>query len=244
MFYRVALLESPETYEDSSVISTNLAEKLITDTVKQRSIVLEFKQAIHKTAKIGDSTEMDSLLFLIEDELTNRTGMFDDESIDALKRLSDKSPKAKYKGDILDIVVYYNGDIEFMSESLKKLTIDSNTRLRNKAKSTNSPIYTGLVDSEYRVDGNPLQPDTLEVKIFIKVSNPMVSGDKVVFSHQLKSIVTVSDNPIITEDGDVVDAIFGARSVSARVVVSPFIIGTVTTLLREVTKQAIAIYKK
>jgi hypothetical protein len=72
----------------------------------------------------------------------------------------------------------------------------------------------------------------------------MVSGDKVVYSSQLKSIVTVSESDITTEDGQAIDALYGAKSVSARIVVSAFINGTTTTLLKEIQKQAVDIYFK
>jgi hypothetical protein len=244
LFYKVALLETPETYEDSSVISKRLAGALVADTIKQRSIVLDFNQAVHRPLKIGDSVDIDTLLLIIEDELTNRTGLFDEESIDALKRLSNLSPKAKYRGTISDIVVYYNGDLEFMTESLRKMVTESNSRLSRKAKASNSIVHTGAVDNEYRVDGNPLQPETLEIKYYVRVSNTMVSGDKVVYAAQLKSIVSVSETDVTTEDGQIVDALYGAKSVSARIVVSAFVNGTTTTLMKEIQKQAVDIYFK
>ena len=46
-----------------------------------------------------------------------------------------------------------------------------------------------------------------------------------------------------TESGQEIDAIFGYRSIAARVVTSPVIMGTTATLLKVIGKKAANIYK-
>lgn len=66
---------------------------------------------------------------------------------------------------------------------------------------------------------------------------------KLVFGHQLKSVIReVYDDPILTEDGEEVGAIFGYKSIDARIVNSPALIGTTAILLDEITKRAVAMY--
>lgn len=237
LFVKVGLLETPQSYEDASDISDELASLLKADTVKLRSIVLDFEQVIHKPLSIGTEVDVDSVLLMIEDGFTNRTGLFDNESIETLKLLADKSPRAKYKGSVLDVVVYYNGELEQMSASLRKLAVESNKRIKEKEG------VTGQVDSEYRVDGNSLTDKTLEIKFFIRVTNSMVSGDKLVYGNQLKSVVNRTTNKIHTYDGERVDAIYGAQSIFNRIVVNPYIIGTTTTLLKFIAKKAVQMHK-
>lgn len=61
----------------------------------------------------------------------------------------------------------------------------------------------------------------------------------------MKSVIgKVMDEPIIAEDGTEIDAEFGRRSIAARIVNSPDIIGTTTTLLEVIGKKALEIYNK
>ncbi len=46
-----------------------------------------------------------------------------------------------------------------------------------------------------------------------------------------------------TESGEIIDAVFGQKSIDDRIVTSPAVIGTTNTLLEVVKKRAIAIYK-
>lgn len=46
-----------------------------------------------------------------------------------------------------------------------------------------------------------------------------------------------------TEDGEKIDALFGYRAIAARIVLSPDIIGTTTTLLKVIGSKAVKLYK-
>jgi hypothetical protein len=60
----------------------------------------------------------------------------------------------------------------------------------------------------------------------------------------MKSVVgEVMDYDMHTESGEKLDAVFGFRSIIARTVTSPIVIGTTTTLLKVVAKNAINLYR-
>lgn len=64
------------------------------------------------------------------------------------------------------------------------------------------------------------------------------------FGWQLKSEISeVFANPITTADGQPVDAFYGAKSLFARVVYSAFKIGTTTSLMGTIGRQAAEIYE-
>lgn len=66
---------------------------------------------------------------------------------------------------------------------------------------------------------------------------------KGVFANQLKTVVgEILDNEITTEDGTVIDAIFGKLSVDNRIVGSVDEMGTTNVLLDLLTKRAIKAY--
>lgn len=52
----------------------------------------------------------------------------------------------------------------------------------------------------------------------------------------------VMDYQLFTESGEPIDAVFGCRSIAARNVMSPYIIGTTTTLLKLIGQRAVRLY--
>lgn len=240
---KTALLESSMTFEDSSVISSRMADKLKTETTKIKSVVLTFDQEVHKVVKVGQEITPEDALCLIEEAATAGSGIFDNETLDTLKVLSQQAPQAHVKGVVEKIEVIYHGDKEDMSATLLALVNASDKELTKVQKSVGKTSLTGEVDSSYRVDGAPLSLDTLVIKFYITVQSICGAGDKAVFSNQLKTVVgQIDTDEIRTESGVIVDAKFGAKSVFARIVNSPFMIGTTTTLLMHFSKEAARIY--
>lgn len=54
----------------------------------------------------------------------------------------------------------------------------------------------------------------------------------------------VLPHEIRTESGEIIDAIFGQKSIADRIVLSPELIGTTNTLLDVIGKRASEIYRK
>lgn len=245
MAVKTALLESYQTLEDSSAISARISDKMAVKTTKIRSFVVDFKQAIHKVAKEGTAVGPSDILLYIEDAVTSGSDIFDEASIATLSRLSTMTPKARVFGTVDKVVVIYHGLKEDMSPTLRTLVNASDKRLAETAKAINDIPVTGSVGDDYRVSGTPLALDTAEIQIYLTITSSAGIGDKGVFGNQMKTTVgEVYEYPVTTESGDEVEAIFGQASIAARIVNSPAIIGTTTTLLKVIAKQAVAIYRK
>lgn len=241
---KVAFIDNVETNEDSSVITNKISTKLTANTTKVKSYVLEFKQNVRNLVKVGSKVDPNDILFIIEDETTSNTDVFDDKTIDTLKRISSRAPTSKFRGTIDRIEVFYNGDKEDMSPTLRALVNYSDKEIKDREKSVGKEQFTGQVNSDYRVAGSPLLLDTAEIKIYLNVTTGMGIGDKTVFANQMKSVLgEVVNYDIRTESGDDIDAIFSFRSLAARVVLSPLIIGTTTSLLKHIAKKAISMYE-
>ncbi len=244
MSVKVAFIDNNQTNEDSSVISEKISNKMTAKTTKVKSYILEFKQNIRKLVKVGSLVHPTETLFIIEDETTGNTDIFDEDTIDSLKRISSRAPSSKYKGVVDRIEVFYNGAKEDMSPTLKALVAYSDKEMRDREKAVGKEPIDGAVTSDYRVDGKPLLLDTAEIKIYISIDTKAGIGDKGVFANQMKSVVgEVITTDMKTENGDDVDAIFSYRSMAARVILSPLIIGTTTSLLKHIAKKAISIYE-
>ena len=239
----VALPEANSTYEDSFAITSEFSKKMVSQTTKIKAVTLMFNQNVTNLVKEGDKVNPDDALLLIEDEITSGY-KFDSKSIDVLKDLSKQAPKSKYKGTIDRVEVFYNGDKEDMSESLREAVDKSDKALISRRKNSGKSTYTGRVTDDYRSNGARLGLDTLEIKFYITVDNSMGIGDKGILANQMKATVgEVMDYSIETDKGDKIEALFSFKSIYARLVLSPVLTGTTTTLMRVIGEKAVKIYR-
>lgn len=244
MNVKTVLCEATQTYDDSSAISRKVSQAMTTQVTKMRSFVVDFKQGVKNVRKPGSEVQPTDVLLIIEDEITTDTGLFDEQTIATLQKLSNKAPRAKVRGIIDRMEVFYHGNKEDMSASLRNLANFTDKEMAERAKAVGKPVYTGKVNDEYRVAGTPLAVDSAEIKIYLTISDGAGVGDKGVFGNQMKSVFTeVMDYPIKTESGDPVDAIFGWKSISNRQVHSPVILGTTNTILKLIGRKAIELYR-
>lgn len=177
---RVLLAETQDTIEDSCAVSPSFSAKMVTYQTKVKSILVNFDQEVHRLVKIGADLQVDDPLCIIEDSITSESKLFDEESIETLKALSNMVPKASLPGRVERIEVFYNGYKEDMSDSLKAIADTSDKRLyafskalgKNKGKG-----YVGNVSSDFRIEGNPLGLDQAVIQIYMTATVPAHEGD-------------------------------------------------------------------
>lgn len=241
---KVVLMESPDTLEDSSAISPRLTKKLVTEQIKIKDIVVNFDQEIHRMVNEGDVVEPESMLCIIEDALSARNQFLDEETLDTLRVLGAQTPQAKVKGRVERIEVYYNGDLEDMSESLRAITQASDKRIIARNTAIGRKPFTGSVTDEFRIGTDPLLMDTACIRVYMSAKVSAGVGDKGVFGNQLKTVFgRVFNGDVKSESGVEIDTIFGAKSLANRIVTSPYLIGTTTTLLILAGKRVVKAYR-
>lgn len=239
----VALMESPDTHEDSCAISEKFGGMAATATTYQRDVVVSFEQGVANVLKAGDSVTSESILCTIEDNVSSDDTLFDAKTLEALKLLASATPKAKNKGTIERVEVYYNGELEDMSDSLRAVARQSDTAMSKRSKSLGKGRLTGAVGSGIRIEGEPLLKNTMTIRFYITADVSCGVGDKLVFANQMKSVIgRVMSGTNKAEDGRELDAIFGYASISNRIVDSPIIIGTTNALLKAISQQAAELY--
>ena len=237
---RTAMIESNETYEDSSVITEKIAEKASITYIKTRSIVVDNTTNISNVVKIGQEVHPTDALMIMRSSEIEDTGNLDEETLDILEGFMRSTPKAKIEGTIYNIRVFYNCDKKDLSKSIRELVDQTE---KNIIDPITGKKYTGKVNSSYSIDGIPLEEGKVEIKFYIKVKSKMTTGDKLIFGNQLKSTVgEIVDYPLKTVDGRDVDALFSNRAVMARIVNSAYLMGTTASLLRLVTENAVNMY--
>lgn len=242
---KTAIVENGDVFEDSSSIRDTIAHDFRSTVVEQRKFIFDIDQNLILNVKIGDKLKVNDVLLFALENYENVPSNIDEKTLESLKRFANIAPKANIEGEVLKIKVFYNGNIEDASESVKKIIKQSDKRLAEENKFTDPLVTTGKVDISYRVDGKQLTPKKIAIIFYLKHVDPIGVGDKVVFSNQMKSVIGgVIDYPITTTEGEQIDAFFGYRSILARVVNSPLIIGTTNVLIDKITNRFIELYEE
>lgn len=242
MAVKTVVMETTQTLEDSCSVSKKLSAKLNTNVTKEKTFVIRFDQNIRNVMPEGSDVTYKDVLFIIEDAITGSGDIFNDDTIETLTRLSNLAPKAKINGKLERYEVFYNGELEDMSPTLRKFVVQTDKNINERTNLTDNHIKNGRVNEEYRIEGKSLQVDSLVIKVYLVTNDSVGIGDKLT-SVQLKSTVSeVFDYPMRTEGNEDIDYIFGYKSISARIVLSPIIIGTTTTLLKVLAKKAVEVY--
>lgn len=240
----VAFTESLDTLEDGSSVSESLAKKLNTQTTEIKNITVRFDQSIRDLVKVGDHLDLNSILCYIEDPETAENTLFDEASIETLKLLSSAAPSAKVVGTVSKVDCLYHGDLEDMSDNLREIAEAADKIRENVSKELGRPVFTGEVDSSFRIKGQVLEPDSLVIRVYIDHDIPFGVGDKAVMGNQMKTVVSrVLHGRNELEDGTPIDLIFGNTSVEERMVMSPKIIAPASLLLSVLSKRVAGVYR-
>jgi hypothetical protein len=241
---RTVLWESNGTLEDASSITPKVSALLGTRITKIKTIVIPFTTQITNPVQVGKDVEYDTPVCVLHDQIGESAGAFNDATMDNLARLSSQSPKAGVKGVVERIEVFYHGEIADMTESMKVLAVKSDKERLTKAKALGQKVYTGQVDTGFRIEGESLSYNSAAIMIYITSELSAGVGDKGVFSHQLKSVFSgVTDTPYRSEDGQDIDSAFGTQSLDARIVNSVYLNGTANLALQALAKAMVSAYE-
>lgn len=240
---RVALREATYTVEDSASISEAFAVRMTTQVSKLKSVRVDFRQEVTELVSIGQHSDLDTILCTIEDAISADAGLYDEQTRATLRAWAAMAPRAKAVGVIAKIEVFYNGDVEDMSDTLQRIVDVSEKFRRRNAKLLGVEYTTGQVGRNVRIDGNNLEEGQAIIQVYITTPGAMGIGDKLVIGNQMKSTVgeiLFGDNRTLANE--IVDLIFGAKSCVDRIVTSPFVIGTTNTVDRFIGEEAFKMY--
>lgn len=234
----VALLNAEEVYEDSDLISKEIAEDLSYRSTKVKEELVSFDQTIVEILNPNSKVDYDTPLAIIDD--TNDFAGYSEASIMALSDISSSSPKAEVKGYLDRIEIIYNGEYEEMSESVQALARKGDRQRRIQAKHSSTPVpKSGQVDEDYKVKGNPLKQGQMLIRFYITHEAPPAGGSKVVVANQMKSVILghmVGEN-YAAETKVPLSMQFGREGVDNRIVGSLYHIGLKNTFAWGVAKE-------
>ena len=251
----ITIMEVDGTIEDSSHIHERFIPKLEAYPVKTREITLPVTSEILECVKVGDVVSgTDSLMVFDEapvPESLAKDAKDDDTTKKLLSVLGHSVPKAKYEGEIVSIDTYYKSQLKDMHPTLASLVRSSNKdrNLRAKfAKGTDSEsrfLESKPLDDVDRIGIVDLDEDTMIIKFSIRDTLSFGVGDKLVFGSSLKSVNgAVLTGTFETESGLPLDAKMSALSISARIILTPYLMGFGTRVMEKLEEDILDIYFK
>jgi len=240
----IALMDNRSTWEDASMISRSLATKLNTNMVKPLYVTTQFDKDLSKVAKLGDELGPLDPLMLITDRIVDTMGL-SKEAMDALKAQSTDKPLATYKGKVVDLEVYYNGDKEDMSPSVREQVNIFEKYVNQHRKADGLKPLDCTVPEGYKVKGHIVLKNTVVFIIYLETLEATGPVDKVEYSYNLKSVVSrVYPDNYRLADGSLVEGMMAYQAVMARIVLSPFVLMAGTLLDQYGRKRLVKLYEK
>lgn len=241
----VVMVETGDTLEDSCAISESFAKKLVTDGTHTRVIKVNFDQDVKMLVKDGSEVDYDTVVCVLQNQTAGRSDIFDEKALETLRLISALTPKAKAHGKVEKIEVFYAGEVEDMSESLREVVETSDRNLFKLRKQLGKKAVAGQVDPGFRVEGTPLDVNTAIIRVYITGEMPMGIGDKGVISLQLKTICgRIMEGVNETESGVPIDVHFSYLSEMNRIVNSARLLGTTGRLMVAASQAVVEAYEK
>ena len=207
---KVAIMSSYNTYQDGSICTDSLSERLGTAIVFPDTAIIGKNSNIEYMAKIGDHVEVgDSLIQFDESFEDNELNKFlkglEADQVAAINENSRNNVKASHPGTIVDIKIYATSELEEMSESLQKVVgkyykgIMDKKAMLNKYDKNDSVVKCGMLFTETTgkvtpnafgvIKGHKVEDGAILVEFYIEHGDKLKVGDKAVMFTANKVVI-------------------------------------------------------
>lgn len=262
---KVACLSGYNTFEDSTVITDKLSNKMAAEIVMDKHIVLGPNANIDFMVKRGDAISVGDPIIVFEqskedDSVNKLLANIGEELKEEVIALGKSTIKSKYTGVIEDIKIYSTIELDEMSPSLRKVVSDYYKEIGKKrqivkrygiqkAENTGN-LYTEIDQriepKNGKVKGYQVDEGVL-IEFYIKYRDTASIGDKIVNFAALKSVtgeVIPKGKEMFSEfrPREEISTVFPPGAVLARMVPSIFLTMFGNKLLIELKRKACSIY--
>ena len=195
---KVAIITTDEGFEDSAAITETFANKIGTQIVMPKEVILDKGANIQIHKYIGDHVmEGESIMSYsmdFDDDAANSLmKQFSNMSGDTISDLGRNPITSKYTGELVDIKVYRTVELDELSPSLRAFVKSYESEINKKKRIYNQyGLDTALLPPTHKSDRVGKTKDVIDgVKIifYIKYTDKMSVGDKVTFYSANKGII-------------------------------------------------------
>jgi DNA-directed RNA polymerase beta subunit len=240
----VGVLMSPVTFEDSSVITERIAEKMVTEVIIKKSVVIGAKSRLIQMVNIGDYVKTGEPLITYQNELSDDeintvvNGAGDDDDMSNLDSIINTRVKSKVTGFVHDVRIYYTVPERDQSETIAKTVNAYNKRLsarKNMIKKFNAKesdeliqdhIGVSLPGAGEKVNGEYCPLGNILIEIYVKYRDYPGAGDKITYYCSMKSVLCrtlpmkYAPYPVGKKEERPLDGVLSIISIEARQVSS------------------------
>ena len=209
---KIAIASSWDIYEDSTPITAKLSERLATEMIDEKAIVLKPNTIVDQIAKVGQKIKSGDLLIkfseAMEDYIQNAIkSLSDSDSSSSIIEDAKTTIKAKHTGEVVDIKIYTTVPIEDLDPSLGKIVSDYQKKIRSRNKVLDK--YENKGDMKYykagqiisevaevmepsnngKIKGEYIDKGVL-IMFYVKYKDVAAKGDKIVANFALKGVTS------------------------------------------------------
>lgn len=246
---KVAIMNTDEGYEDSAALTAEFARRLGTDVIVNIEKTIDKNANVFLMKKIGENVmEGDTILSYqnaYDDEVANsllRNLALSQEEISELGR---NPIIATHSGILTDIKIYRTVEIDELSPSLQALVKAYENPIKKKKEIYKANgLDTSLLPVTKKMDNTGKTKnvyDGVKIEFYIKYTDNMAIGDKVVFysanKGTIKYLIPEGQEPYSTSRPEEhIDAFVSISAINGRMVCSTQIYGSLAKLMIELDR--------
>lgn len=202
---RVAVIHGSCVYEDSTLVTERLAERLSSYITEKKDICIGKNSNIYSIAKIGDEVKVgDPLLVFDEsyndDYLNKLLAKMNENDKDDIINAGKTPIKSKYNGKVIDVKIYYTVPKNELSETLQKVVnsyekpikerlknfSNNNIEIKDLVSLNELPTETKPING--KIKGVKMNDNEVLIEFYIQTVDKFSPGDKITYSTALKGI--------------------------------------------------------
>ena len=248
---KIAILNTDEGYEDSTIISEWLSDAMSSEVVTKVEVKLPKDANIYNMVKIGQEIQEGDSLLVFQNAFNEGDvnlllkNLVDDESeISDLGRIPIKS---KITGVVQDIVIYRTVEKDELSETLKKKVseLEKETNNIEKILKSHNIKNVQIEKPNYKLEKTGKlknMEDGVLIEFYLKYHDMLSIGDKIINYSALKGVVKD-----IFEEGkepytdfrkdEKIHSLLSYGSVNGRMVGSILLVGGINKVLLELDRK-------
>ena len=195
---KCAILNTDEGYEDSAIISQELADDLTHSVVLKVDKIFSKNTNIFNLVKVGQEIEEGDNLLVIqssydEDDTNILLKRLAADSEDEITDLGRQPIKSKVTGVIQDIVMYRTVELDELSESLRKAFVAYERDIENRKKIMKKyGIDSSSLPANYKLPATGKlknAEDGVLIEFYLRYEDKMSVGDKLIYYSALKGVI-------------------------------------------------------
>jgi hypothetical protein len=247
---KVAIMNTDEGFEDSTIISEYLSDAMTSDVVVKKEYVFPKNTNIYNMVKKGQHIQEGDPLIIFQNAFEEEDAnlllknITDDE--DLISELGRIHVKSKITGVVQDIKIYRTVEKDELSDSLRSKVneYEKEVKALKKIVDKNKPSNTVELEPDYKLE--PIgklknAQDSVLIEFYLKYEDKMGVGDKLVYYSALKGVAKdifpKGKEPYTNfRPGEKVHSLLAISSVNARMVASVKKVGALNKTIIELDR--------